>query len=240
MVHINIAVCDDDPAVSSGLAMLLEALLRERSINCAIDIFSNGEELCRKIQQYKYDLLFLDIGLPGQNGIEVGHFIRDKLLNEQIPIVYMSSQTDQAMRLFELHPINFLEKPLTADMLRGVVDRYLRIAGRNSQIFTYHKNRQNVHIAIPDILYFENIKRQVRIVTSHGEDEFYGSLKQIYPQLQDQGFLFIHYSFLVNGNRIISYEYDQILMDNHILLPISQSHRKNLKNSYSKTKVKEQ
>lgn len=45
----------------------------------------------------KLDILFLEIEMPGQNGIQVGEYIRDDIKNEAMHIIYVSSKTNYAM-----------------------------------------------------------------------------------------------------------------------------------------------
>ncbi len=77
-----------------------------------------------------YDLLFLDIELPQINGVAVGRYIRETIKNEIIQIAYISSKQKYAMELFEMHPINYLVKPLTYEKIAKVIDKFLLINKR--------------------------------------------------------------------------------------------------------------
>ena len=82
------------------------------------------------------------------------------------------------------------------------------------------------HSIIKDILYFESDNRKINIYTTKGQISFYGILSEVLEELDEFDFLFIHQSYIVNYNHIISFEYNQVTMSNDTILPISQSRRK--------------
>ena len=68
-------------------------------------------------------------------------------------------------------------------------------------------------------------------MTIHGnkEDKFYGSLENIYLQLNKYNFLLIHKSYLINPIHVRKCTYESVEMSNHIVLPIAQSKRKEIR-----------
>ena len=71
-------------------------------------MFYDGESLCEYLKSSSsVDLLFLDIELPKCNGVEVGKYIREKLENEETEIIYISSKTNYAMKLFLMQTDGF-------------------------------------------------------------------------------------------------------------------------------------
>lgn len=229
---IKIAICDDEPSICGQVETTLIQILDERTIEYDIDVFCSSEELCTQLQAKNYNLLFLDIELPDQNGITTGRYIRETLQDEQLQIAYISSKTSYAMELFEFHPINFLEKPLTPQQILKVLDKYLLISHYNEQTFTYKKYRNYFNIPFHNILYFESAGRKITIYTTQGPDTFYDTLENIYPRLKTSHFLFIHKSILVNYHHIRQITYDEVTMSDGTVLAISQSRRKDIKNMY--------
>lgn len=229
---IKIAICDDEPAICGQVESILMNLLDKKSIQYEIDVYHGGTGLCQKLETQCYDLLFLDIELPKQNGIEIGQFIRDVLRNEQLQIAYISSNTNYALELFQFRPINFLVKPLTDEKLKQVLDKYLLLSNQQQQLFTYKKKTDYIKVPLQDIIYFESISRKVMIHTTSYTDIFYDTLDSIYSLVKGNQFLFIHKSTIVNCRYIKKLAYEEVTLWDDTILPISQSRRKDIKKMY--------
>lgn len=231
-MRINVAICDDELKICSQIEEMTIKILNEMSVKYEIDIFNLGESLCREMERTNYDLVFLDIELPEMSGVEIGKYIRKKLQNDIVQIAYISSKTEYALQLFEFRPINFLVKPLDENKLQGVFESYFRINGKEAYIFKYKKGYEYYKIEAYKIKYFERNSRKVTMHTTEGKEEFYDSLELIYENLKEQGFLFIHKTYMINYRYIKVMGYDRVIMTDDIELPISQSRRTEIRKKY--------
>lgn len=228
----KIAICDDEQVICSTLYDKLENLFKIKLTEFEIDCFTSGEELCNEIKHTDYDLLFLDIELPKMNGVTVGQYIRKTLKNEIIQIVYISSKQGYAMELFEMRPLNFLIKPLSDSKIENVVDKFLQLNKIDTELFNFKIGRNYYKVPFSDILYFYSVGRKINIVTLKKEYEFYGSLDNIYSEVKNKKFLFVHKSFLVNFRHIRKYQYEQLTMSDNKIIPVSQSRRKAVRSMF--------
>ncbi len=114
-MDIKIAICDDINEMCVCIENKVEGILKNKSIGYEIDIFNSGEELCRMLDEIRYDLIFLDIEFPKMNGIETGRYIREVKKDNITQIAYVSAKREYAMELFQVRPIDFIVKPLKAD-----------------------------------------------------------------------------------------------------------------------------
>lgn len=231
-MNFKIAVCDDEQIICSTMYNKLQNLSKSKSVIFEIDCFTSSEELCDEIKHTNYDLLFLDIELPKMNGVAVGQYIRETLKNETIQIAYISSKQEYAMELFEMRPINFLVKPLSNEKIENVIDKFLQLNKIDTETFNFKAGRNYYKIPLSDILYFYSNGRKINIVTSNKEYEFYGSLDNIYSEVKNKKFLFVHKSFLVNFKYIRKYQYEQLTMSDNKIIPVSQSRRKAVRSMF--------
>ena len=120
-----IGICDDDEGLCGELEKMLYDYGKEHKIQMNIDIWYQGESLCRFLRENKkiLDVLFLDIELLTTNGIEVGRFIREEQENMETAIVYISANSSYAMDLFRVQPTDFLIKPLDKIKVGNVMNR---------------------------------------------------------------------------------------------------------------------
>lgn len=237
-VMVIIAICDDEIQIGGELERNLIEIFGQREIECEIDVFFSGEELCRKMEAgVHYDLIFLDIEFAKNeiNGIETGRLIRDVHKNHLASIVYISWERKYALDLFEMQPLNFLIKPLEYGKVEGVIRKYIQIAGLWTGEFIYKKGHDSFKVQIKDIVYLESRGRKLILHLANGKtDEFYGSIKEVYKeQLQKFDFLFIHAAYVVNYDYVTVVKYNQLLVaDNEAPLPISPRKRSEVRESY--------
>ncbi len=227
---IRAAICDDENNVCSAIEKMLFKASIELNLQIQTDVYYTGERLCKLLEAGEYyDIIFLDIELEFKNGVEVGHFIRKKLVNDTVQIAYISGKTHYAMELFKISPIDFLVKPVKYDQLYDVMSKLARIKKTYADAFSYKIGYDTYNEKVQNILYFESNDRKVTIFTFENTSEFYGSLDDIYQQLKNFGFVIIHRSYLINYNNVKSFKYDSVIMLNDKELKISQSKRKYLR-----------
>ena len=218
----RIAICDDDCTICSFIENTILDFKHRMKEMIEIEIFYSGEEFYRDlVSGTYYDLVFLDIELKLLSGIQVGKKIRDELKNDITQIVYISAKDSYAMELFEVRPMHFLVKPLKVDKINSVITKGMELSDKLGQVFQYKIGRRIVKKPVRDILYFESMDRQVRMITIDGNEIFYGSLKDIYKQVEKFNFIYCHKSYLINYNHIIEFQYESLTMSDKTILPIS-------------------
>lgn len=149
----KIAICDDDPFFCSQL----ESMILDDFNDSDIEVFESGERLCASIENGDiYDLIFLDIEIPGIDGVETGLRIRNDLQNEIMQIVYISSKEDYYKLLFEVRPNNFLLKPVAPKSVANEIEKAKRLSNKFNQTFVYKKSYDTYKIPLKDIVYFES------------------------------------------------------------------------------------
>ena len=163
------------------------------------------------------------------SGIDVSRQIRNTMGNEATQIIYISGNTEYAIEVFDFDPFHFLPKPMDEEKIEKAFVKLIRKLNLKAEAFTYKVGHDVFKVPIKDILYFESHKREVTIYYNKKTEKFYGTLENIYLQLSKFDFLFIHKSYLINPIHIRRCTYESVEMSNHIVLPISQSKRKEIR-----------
>lgn len=226
---IRIAVVDDENSICSYVEKCLLDLSKEYGISTETDVFYSGEDLMKTINETFYDVIFLDIKMKELSGIDISGIIRNTMGNEATQIVYISGNTEYAIEVFDYDPFHFLPKPLSKEKIEKAFLKLIHKLNLKSEAFAYKIGHNSNIIAIKDILYFESNKRKIIIHYNDKEDEFYGSLENIHQQLNKYNFLLIHKSYLINSIHVRKCTYEFVEMSNHIVLPIAQSKRKEIR-----------
>ena len=151
MLHLSIAICDDDINVQFAIEQYLKDIFNEYSMDAEMDCYGSGEELCDHFEKGKFDLVFLDIEFKGMNGVAVGRFIRETVGDELVQIAYISGNTGYAMELFEYRPINFLVKPIVESEIRKIIDKVLVLNEKKIEKFQYKIGSHFFQISLSEL-----------------------------------------------------------------------------------------
>lgn len=90
--------------------------LMRRALGCAhveVTIVRTGEEALKIVRQRSFDLILLDIGLPGMSGLDVCRQLQADKALQNIPIIFVSGETSKAYKheAVRLGAVDFIEKP---------------------------------------------------------------------------------------------------------------------------------
>ena len=218
-------ICDDEKSTCSELEEIILKYAKEKRVPLVTEVFYSGDILLDYLKREKINILFLDIELPGKDGVMVGKYIREVLEEENIFLVYISSKENYALQLFQNRPFDFLVKPIEQAKIYHVLDNICRISGKNSAEFKFQVQNSTYCILYKDILYFQSDVRKINIVMKKEVRTFYGKLNEIEEKLPENLFLRIHKSYLVNKSYVKGFTYEWVKMLNGDVLNISKINR---------------
>jgi len=112
-------IVDDEAPARAELRYLLEEFNQVQVVGEA----TNGEEALLLLRSLSYDLVLLDIRMPGGNGLEVAAALRD--LPHPPKVIFTTAYPDHAVEAFDLAAVDYLVKPFDADRLGRALDRAL-------------------------------------------------------------------------------------------------------------------
>lgn len=206
---MRILICDDDELMIDQIKKYLQNYFRHSHVNCPeIDCFSNGEKLL--IDAGEKDILFLDIEMPGMNGIYIGTELKKTHPNIIIFIVTSYAEyLDDAMR-FQV--FRYLSKPLDKQRfyrnLKDAVELYHTIS-----IKIPIETKQEVHtIPATSIIAVEAIGRKVIVHTTQGKYESVHNMQYWLSLLPKNCFFQTHRSFIVNFKHVTDFEHTLVHM----------------------------
>lgn len=125
---IKIAAVDDELHVLERFERMV-AEIKELEL-CGL--FESGEQLLDYLSREAIDVVFLDIEMPGVNGLMLTDLILD--LNENIDIIFVTAYNKYAVEAFELQALDYILKPLTQERLEKTVGRLFKKRGTVNHI----------------------------------------------------------------------------------------------------------
>ncbi len=226
----KVAICDDDQAIAWQIEDVILKYSKKSYLKIDIEIFYSGESLLSYIEQdNQFDLIYLDIEMGGKNGIEVGRQIRKVMKDYTTEIVYISGKDEYDRQLFDVQPLHFIPKPINPNLIIEDLKLAIKRLRKETAFFKYNRGKNRFKVAVQNIVYFESVNREIKIVSTEKEDCFYGNMEEILAAVSNYQFIRIHRSYVINYNHVSVFKYDEVIMSNGNVLPISQSRRKQIR-----------
>ena len=228
---IQIGICDDR---AEDIRTLSEALYTYDDTFKIFD-YRDGESLLQDCLEKNilFDILFLDIYMPGLNGIETASKIRASM--KDVKIIFVSSSNEHYPEAYDMFAFNYLIKPLNQEKLNRVLEQAFISSSngkeRRQQIQFSYKGT-NYHVLFRDILYIES---KDKIILFHIEGrptlQCYGKLEEILKQLPEESFIRCHQSFAVNIFHVTEMGKNHFIMGTDVV-NISKKYQKVSKDKY--------
>ncbi len=210
---ISTLVVDDEELAREELSFLLKDFPEIEVLQQA----SNGPEAVRLIEELEPELVFLDVQMPGLDGLGVIAKVREK--GGPIPHFVLTTAFDQyAVEAFRLRALDYLLKPVQRERLAESVDRAKRaLDGKQPNDrpadapkpptqrtkLLVRANNRNLIVDAQDLIYATIDDGTITVVTSHFEGQSnYRTIEELQSNLDPNVFWRVHRSFLVNINKI--------------------------------------
>jgi len=120
-----ILIVDDEKTIRLAISMALEKL------GIPLETAASGEEALEKVAQDGYELMLLDLRLPGLDGMAVLRQVSQQLPELKVIIITAFGSIDLAVEAMKLGAVDFLQKPFDAKQIREVVGRILEKQGES-------------------------------------------------------------------------------------------------------------
>ena len=238
---LKIAVCYNEPAVVKQIGCCISLACELLPTSHAITYFPSGEELLEQLYRGQiYDIIYMDIDLKGMSGIDVGKHLRRCLGNTRTLLIFIAESGEHAPELFECNTYRLLIRPISQAKFTEYFMNACRYLGVSEQKFLQFKEIRGEKESVPfeDIIYLESTGRVIQLVTYSRRYHFYGKLAEYALYFEDEDFIRVHNSILMNFNYISVMRYDSVRLDNGELKDISGPKRKAVREAYLQIRKK--
>lgn len=220
MSKIRVLVVEDSALIAEDIAYKLGKHHFE-----VVEIFDRGEDAIAYLKKNQPDLVLLDIKLAGAlDGISTGYMIQSSY---SLPIIYLSDLADAETlhRAKQTRPANYLTKPFNeADLVRAIdlafsnYSQQRSPAGANTPDHIFVKSDQSfVRISLSDIVYLHADRSYCNIVTENKTYVQAVSMNHVFDQINNQDFVRIHRSHVVNVRKITAIDGNIVRMGKYAL-----------------------
>ena len=227
---LHIAICDDDDSAAAAHKAIAEACLKESGSLGKIVVYTASSNLLYDITEdrFFFDIISLDIEMPGSTGMEIAAKIKPYLPN--VRIIFITSHIEYVIDAFELSVFRYVPKNDIARRLPGAVCDAIRLIElEDGKFYTIQTSSRLEKIPFKDILFIERDGKNASITTSSGTAKVRKSLQQVHEELSAEEFIFIDRGCIVNMIHVMQVKEGTAVLKNGDALPISRSHLQGVK-----------
>ena len=228
---MRIAICDDEKQICEFLKEKIGRYYFSNDINFSIQTFENGEKLLESDLNL-IDVLFLDVEMPGRNGMKVAKAIREK--NKEMIIVFLTAYSEFVFESFKVDAFRYLVKPVKNQELNETLAAIQQKFTETEDYLSFQFQNEMYSIKYSDIVYIEGMRDKIWIYCKGHTYRWRGTLKNLCDQLNDKGFFQVHRSYIINMNKIQKYNSQTVCLDGDFEVPISKYRLNEFKEEYLK------
>ncbi len=207
---IGVMLVEDE----AGIRLLLRKIIEKHS---EFQVVAECEELAESVIQFRRlnpEVVFLDIGIKGQSGVECARIFTD--MNPKVKIIFATAHAEYMPEAFELYAFDYLVKPFSVDRVNRTLDRIVSLGetsspDREEKVVKspYRHNKLLVKgkesmsfVDIPEIVLIQRENNTTVIYTEKDTFVTSASMSELEKKLDPDQFLRSHKSYIINLSRI--------------------------------------
>lgn len=212
----KVAIIEDVSDDCNLLKSFLDKYQKENDVSFNIEAFTTAESfLYPKVESF--DILFIDIELPGINGLELAKKVRDT--NKNVVIIFVTTLRKYVINGYEVDAINYILKPYDYGSIKYTLDKAIKnVESHADSTFIMKIDGAIKVFNTNDIYFFEIMKHDLLISTTYGDFITYGNLTTVENSLNSKSFFRISSSIIINLRYVSQIKGNTVRVNNHDLV----------------------
>ncbi|MEG0650427.1 MAG: LytTR family DNA-binding domain-containing protein [Oscillospiraceae bacterium] len=229
---MKIAILDDVDQDCKLMASVVKRYSQENRIICDATCYQDGKKLLEDIITIEFDMVFLDIFLNNENGMDIAEEIRKQGCN--CALVFFTNTAQYAVQSYRVRALNYIMKPYTYEQIKEVLSFYNKESGKNSAYIEVKSGREMVRILYSNIVYIDYYNHYVQIHTKDRVITTYSLFSAFFEQLENEKrFLLCYRNCAINMDEVGKLTQKDFLMSSGDIIPISHKEHKEIRAKYS-------
>ncbi|WP_207745617.1 LytR/AlgR family response regulator transcription factor [Roseburia faecis] len=236
---LNIAFCDDDKIFLKRIVPIVKREFAKQKVKVECSLFTKGEQLIQSFELRKpyFDIIFLDIDMPGKNGKEIAKELRT--IDKKFKLIFITAFENEALNMFQYDVSAFLPKNKIQVYLEESINRVIKEIEEDYpkmqffQVYDSQERIAEIKLALNDIKYIEVLQKRIYIHSVYGSYElFHYKFKDLVEKYTKMGFLDIHRTCIVNPKFVVKIGENSVWLDDRSELLLSRRKRKQVLESF--------
>ena len=220
---MRIAICDDEKNIRELIGSKVTAQYPEAEII----FYQSGEEVL--LSDKHIDILFLDIQMPGRNGVETARELRKK--GNKVILIFVTAVEEYVFQAFDVGAFHYIVKPFDDAKFAAVLQRAVDEANSKcTKVKALEEryvmiNNRGVHtkVMLDEIVYAEVFNRKIVIHKMNETIEYYGKLSDL-EALAGDNFFRPHRAYLINFEYVEKYDATTVYLEKGNVLMAKQNY----------------
>jgi len=230
---MNIVICEDTETDANLLRLFINKYFGE--INCQVNIvsYNSGDAFLKDFSAQKISdvkIAFIDIFMPGTDGIETAKKIRET--DNDMVIIFTTTSNQHGLEGYSVDARQYLVKPINYPEFKSALCKCMKTFEDSLRFIEVLSDRLMVRVYLKNIIYIESFKTVLYIHTVTETIKTYLNLSELDKQLENSAFLRTQQSYIVNMHFIEEMSADEFLLQNGKTIPIRRSEKLAIKQAY--------
>lgn len=218
---MRIAIVDDIAAERQMLHTRLNEQLRRRTLHARITEFAGGEAFLAAAEKEHFTLVFLDIYMKGENGVETAKKMRT--FDPECLLIFTTSSTDHALDGFRVRALHYLVKPYSEQELTSLIDEIIERLPAPDKYIEVKIVGGTARLRLQEILYAEHFQHQIHIWTIDGKKTVTRqTFGEFTASLDDARFFLCSRGVLVNLEHTADFDGRAFILKNGTSIAVSR------------------
>ena len=213
---MKIAICDDEILYIEKIKKIVFSFIESEKIVAEIETFTSGCELVES--ESLYDVVFLDIEMPGLNGIETTKILNQK--NNRTRIFIFTSHSNYLDDAMDLNVFRYIDKNSSDERIVSGLKKAIECLQPN-EIYITTKSNEQIRIRKNDIVFIEVKYKKVYVQTVKEQFVVRDKFEYFKINLNDSFFAVPHSSFIINFVYVLKYKRENIELTGGFSVPIA-------------------
>lgn len=219
-MELKIAVCDDEDEQRRYLAGIVSAWARKNRHGLRLQHYPDAESFFFDYEEQKdFDILLLDVEMPGMSGTELAKSVRKD--NTAVQIIFVTGYYEYFSDGFDVSALHYLIKPVDEEKLCPVLEKAVQNLAWRERSVLVSTQEGGIKIPLADILYVEAEKVYVNVHTAQGCCRTRMAFHK-FAEMLDDTFFRVHRSYIVGLRYIRKITRTEITMINGDVIPVSR------------------
>ena len=227
MTKYRIAIVENEESVAEEFISITERYEAEKGALFQHRVFSNGYDFLESDLD-AFDVVFMDIDMPGINGMDTAIMMREK--DCEMMLVFVTNLSQYAIEGYKVNALDFILKPITyADFYMVMTKISRNLSSNDNSFFFINVTGVQMKFYNREIEYIDMDGHDVVIHKTDGSGvKFRGSLKSIEKSMDGRTFYRCNGGQLINLSKVKYFDSQNIVLDSGARIPISRSYKKDV------------
>lgn len=237
-MKISCLIVDDEPNATK----LLEEYVKQIPFLELQAVCTDSDQVLEILETKNIQLLFLDINMPGLNGLELANIV-----SKEVKIIFTTAYATYAVESYDHGALDYLLKPITFKRFLVAVTKarefFMKEIAPDEpgvervpvEFFFIKTGQKTVKVLIRELKFIEASKEYIILHTVNGKITCYKRMKEIAESLPSN-FIRVHHSFIVNLHHVSKIENHQLFIDAQCI-PVSETYKPELQDLVKRLSV---